>query len=342
MHNFNDIKKVAKGKWAGILIDNGVDPVALQNRHGPCPVCGGKDRFRFDDKDGEGTHICGQCGAGDGFALLMKVFCWTFPQAVDAVAQYLGIHPSDTPSVLPQLFIPTKKSAPNQNRQQRIESVLAGSQRMNWPIVRYFKNRGLSGLAEKVPDCLRCHSGLPYWEETEPGIWQQTSTCPAMLGIVTDLAGNLITLHRTYITIEGHKAPFPSPKKLMAPSIPGSLRGCSIKLGMPVDTLYLTEGIETGLAVMLSTGGAVWVCISTGLLVRVKIPKFVTQVYIMADLDHSGAGEESARKLAFQLLRERGSSITIKVCLPPGPIPEGQKSLDWLDFYQTEKKEGAV
>jgi putative DNA primase/helicase len=36
-------------------------------------MCGGKDRFRFDDKEGHGTWICTHCGAGDGFSLLMKV-----------------------------------------------------------------------------------------------------------------------------------------------------------------------------------------------------------------------------------------------------------------------------
>ncbi|MDI5829610.1 hypothetical protein MJN51_36035, partial [Salmonella enterica subsp. enterica serovar Kentucky] len=34
-------------------------------RHAPCPACGGKDRFRFDD-NGRGSFICNQCGAGDG------------------------------------------------------------------------------------------------------------------------------------------------------------------------------------------------------------------------------------------------------------------------------------
>jgi hypothetical protein len=39
-----------------------------KNRHQACPVCGGSDRFRFDDKEGRGTWFCNQCGAGDGLA----------------------------------------------------------------------------------------------------------------------------------------------------------------------------------------------------------------------------------------------------------------------------------
>ncbi len=46
----------------------------IKNRHQACPVCGGADRFRFDDKRGRGTWFCNQCGAGDGLKLVEKVF----------------------------------------------------------------------------------------------------------------------------------------------------------------------------------------------------------------------------------------------------------------------------
>ena len=45
-------------------------PVASRNLIGTCPMCGGKDRFRFDDKGGRGTWICSQCGAGDEIELV--------------------------------------------------------------------------------------------------------------------------------------------------------------------------------------------------------------------------------------------------------------------------------
>jgi len=49
----------------------GVDPVFLDGKHHPCILCGGKDRFRFDNKDGSGSYFCSQCGAGTGMQLLM-------------------------------------------------------------------------------------------------------------------------------------------------------------------------------------------------------------------------------------------------------------------------------
>ncbi|EEY1441531.1 DNA primase, partial [Escherichia coli] len=43
-------EKAARGHWSRILPALGVN--VLKNRHQPCPVCAGKDRFRFDDREG--------------------------------------------------------------------------------------------------------------------------------------------------------------------------------------------------------------------------------------------------------------------------------------------------
>lgn len=45
-------------------------PIPPNHHHGPCPHCGGKDRFRMDDLEGRGTWFCNQCGAGDGLDLV--------------------------------------------------------------------------------------------------------------------------------------------------------------------------------------------------------------------------------------------------------------------------------
>ncbi|MDW5657205.1 primase-helicase zinc-binding domain-containing protein, partial [Klebsiella pneumoniae] len=42
-------EKAARGHWSRILPALGVK--VLKNRHQPCPVCAGKDRFRFDDQE---------------------------------------------------------------------------------------------------------------------------------------------------------------------------------------------------------------------------------------------------------------------------------------------------
>jgi phage/plasmid primase-like uncharacterized protein len=95
-YDWNQIKHRADGSWQQILGSlAGIDSSMLRNKHGPCPNCGGKDRFRFDDKQGTGSHFCSQCGAGDGMSLLVKCSGMSFPEAVEAVGRYLMLDPSD-------------------------------------------------------------------------------------------------------------------------------------------------------------------------------------------------------------------------------------------------------
>jgi len=107
------VKAAASGRWPAILSDLGVPESALRNRHGPCPGCGGKDRFRFDNRDGRGTFICSQGGndelAGDGFALLEHCFGLSFADALRRVGDLLNVqHPSSRVRILaPLRTLPT-------------------------------------------------------------------------------------------------------------------------------------------------------------------------------------------------------------------------------------------
>ena len=69
MLNRLPLKDRAQGRWSGILPALGIGESFLTGKHGPCPLCGGKDRWRWDNREGRGTWICSKCGAGDGIAL---------------------------------------------------------------------------------------------------------------------------------------------------------------------------------------------------------------------------------------------------------------------------------
>ncbi len=86
----------ANGQWQSILSVMGHDlPL---NQHMACPACGGKDRFRFDNKDDNGTFICNQCGAGDGLDLVQLVLGVDVTEAAKEVAGIIGIDTrSDNP-----------------------------------------------------------------------------------------------------------------------------------------------------------------------------------------------------------------------------------------------------
>lgn len=93
-YNFDQVKRQAKGRWPDILVSlTKMNWDQCRNVHQPCPNCGGKDRYRFDNKDNDGTYLCSHCGAGDGWDMLKKLNNWEFKEAVPHVAKYLSITP---------------------------------------------------------------------------------------------------------------------------------------------------------------------------------------------------------------------------------------------------------
>lgn len=96
-HDWKEVELRARGQWRDILGTlAGITEKELSKRHGPCPACGGKDRFRFDDNiesPGDGGYVCGQCGSGAGISLLMKVTSESFPVCVNNVCEFLNMQP---------------------------------------------------------------------------------------------------------------------------------------------------------------------------------------------------------------------------------------------------------
>ena len=94
MLSFADIKTAASGRWPEILVALGIPASALKDKHGPCPGCGGRDRFRFDDQQRDGSFICGGGGSnvlsGDGFALIQHVRGCDVKEAFRLVDEYLS------------------------------------------------------------------------------------------------------------------------------------------------------------------------------------------------------------------------------------------------------------
>jgi putative DNA primase/helicase len=90
---YGRVKDYLRGgdRWPWLLTRFGIPASALKGKNCPCPGCGGKDRFRFDNKDGTGSFLCSQ-GSGDvlagtGWALLEHVYGWSFERALEEVAR---------------------------------------------------------------------------------------------------------------------------------------------------------------------------------------------------------------------------------------------------------------
>lgn len=294
----------AVGRWPGILQAIGIDPKFLRNKHGACPACGGADRYRFDDKDGRGTWFCSHCGAGDGFKLLQRVYGWDFRQAAREVDRLVGVVPAGAIAA----------GRTEESKLQALRAVWGDSRPVTKgdPVWRYLNRR--LGL-ERVPPELRFHPALRYVDADGQGLGK----FPAMLAKLSYPDGSGASIHRTYLTEAGDKAPVPQSKKIM----PGkALNRAAAWLSGVEEYLGIAEGIETALAASIRFGVPVWAATTAGLLQDWQPPAGVKRVLIAGDNDASYTGQAAAFALARRLTRD-GYAVEIQI-----PEMEGK---DWAD-----------
>lgn len=304
----------AQGRWRGIMAQFSVDKLFLTGKHGPCPCCGGHDRFRFDDKDGRGTFICSQCGAGDGFKLLMLIKGWDFKRVAEEIEGIVG-------SVEPE----------HEKRQNRSEKDLRAAMNALWAngsligpddtVSRYLKGRAIR-LAE-YPSSLRYVERCRY--QGEPADWH-----PAMIAKVTAPDGIPTTIHRTYLDWSGKKIAHAEPRKMM----PGVIaKGSAVRLAPVAKTLGIAEGIETALSASIIWGVGCWSALNTTLLMQWQPPEGVEEVIVFADGDENYAGHAAAYALAHRLIAKHHLKARVEV-----PADAG---MDWNDVLVAEMSEVA-
>ncbi|MDO4247558.1 MAG: primase-helicase zinc-binding domain-containing protein [Neisseria sp.] len=139
----HEIRQRAAGNWHGILTALGLPSESLANKHQPYPACGGTDRYRFDDKGGNGGFICTHYknGAGDGFDLLMHYFGYSFHEAALAVAGVLGMT-APAPTAAPRVAPPPK--TPPKDRLNKLAAIWEQAAPVSDgdPVSGYLQGRG--------------------------------------------------------------------------------------------------------------------------------------------------------------------------------------------------------
>jgi putative DNA primase/helicase len=296
----SNTKELARGKWFAILAHFGIDTKYLRDKHGPCPCCGGVDRFRWDNKDGSGSHYCSGCGAGrSGFDLIEKYTGKPFKEVAKEIDQFLGANPIEK-------VIPIDDNTKTIARIKRIGSEL---QRLTIgdAVYKYLHSRGIDDVPTEF---LRIHPSLSYWHLT-----QKLGDFPAMVAAFTRPDGVRESLHLTYLTNDGRKADVPKPKKA-AGKIQG-LSGTAIRLSPVTEHIALTEGIETALSVKKLYGFNCWATYSDTGMAEFIPPEGVKAVSIYLDVDESFAGQAAAYTLAKRL-KNKGYSVLVADHLPMG------------------------
>lgn len=325
----NRIKHTAQGRWPEIFAAAGMDPGHFVKSNRPCPLCGGRDRFSLlkgERNEPDGRWYCRGCGYGDGIELVKRFRGSTFPQTLRWLEAYLGIeHQRESFCHRPEGLSEAEKTVRRRERNLAFWNAAVPLRDLSResPQWKYLASRGLGACDASA--MLRAEAETEAWETNEDGERRSAGRYPVLLAAVTDGSGGIITLHRTFLTPDGGKAPLSSPKKLA----PGAIEDGLIRLFPPTAIFCLAEGIETALSVHEMTGLPVWSAISlTGLRKFGEVPEGVKKIHICGDNDRSYAGAAGAYELAARIRRSR-PDIEVAVHIPPEP------GTDWNDVLRS-------
>jgi hypothetical protein len=143
----------------------------------------------------------------------------------------------------------------------------------------YLRSRGLSHGGKC--SALRFHPKCWHREEGQT----RGAARPALIAAVTDGAGALQGVHRTWLAPDGQdKAAVETPRRAL-----GHLLGNAVRLSPCDDILVVGEGIETMLSLSEAAPGLpVWAALSSGHLGAVLLPEGLRRLYIAIDRDPPG------------------------------------------------------
>jgi putative DNA primase/helicase len=294
----------AKGRWPQLLSALGIN-VAPHGHHSPCPVCGGKDRFRFDNREGRGTWICNQCGAGDGLNLVERKLDITTKEAAVKVAEILGevqplaVH-HDEAAVQQQKDDARQKAAVQAKMLVNAARKAAGNaylEKKGWADKEVLTLQG-NGLRLGGVDFAADDLVIPLY----------------------DLSGNLVNTQ--LINGSGEK------RMLAGGQVTGAAHHFE---GNDNTVIWMAEGYATGLTIHELTGETVYVALSANNFphlaecLREKYPDAV--LLMAADNDENGTGQKKAKEAA--------NLASGKVALP---VVAG----DWNDIFLQEGRDNTL
>ena len=192
---------------------------------------------------------------------------------------------------------------------------LSGQERLRGTPVEYYlrDSRGID-LAQlgRQPRALRYVPKCQYYDQDPETGEVFDAPLPAMAALITDLHGNTVAVHRTYLALDKcgqwGKAQVPRAKKVLGPYAGAAIniwsgagprggKGSSLPTCAPGAHVYIAEGIEDALSVvMLDPDVRVLAAISLSNLGAVKLPKNVSRVTLVADMDESAEAQEALRR----------------------------------------------
>ncbi|MCC0180578.1 DUF927 domain-containing protein [Aeromonas hydrophila] len=302
----SDVAAAACGHWPDVLAGLGID-IPSRGKHGPCPACGGKDRFRLDDKGGRGTFICSQCGAGDGLDLVCRVTSKSAKEAAELIAPLVGLSaggldPAERERIRQQQQANAEADHQRTEQRHRITANRAASVMVDTRpgVSLYLEGKTLHGVSVPLTQHVIAVAELTF----QPG---------SMVVPLQNEVGELVNVQ--LINAQGEKCYLPGGQKQRAfHCIEGS------------ELVAVVEGYATGLSVHLTTGATVYCAMDAGNLLAVatiaRRQHSEAQILLCGDNDEgtpSNPGKSKAEQAA--------ATVGGLVALPP-------VAGDWNDYHQ--------
>lgn len=303
----SDVAAAACGHWPELLAVVGIDTPS-RGKHGPCPACGGKDRFRLDDKEGRGTWICNQCGNGDGLDLLVRVTGKSTKEAAELLAPLVGLSAGGLDPAERERIQRQQQAKADQDRKRseqqrqkaarRAADIMADTGQGESP---YLERKGFGSHLSAVNRTLIREGG----ENFHAG---------SLVVALTDEGGALVNVQ--LIRADGSKRYLAGGQKAGAYH---RIEGGAL--------VAVVEGYATGLSVHLAIGATVYCAMDAGNLhavaqiARRQHPE--ARILLCGDNDEGTQGNPGKAKS-----EQAAVAIGGLVALPP------EFSGDWNDYHQ--------
>lgn len=231
---------------------------------GPCPVCGGSDRFGVNTR--KGVWQCRRCGGkGDGIALVRFVLGCDFVAALDWLvgAADVQIDPAEAARRAKERAKARAAAEARADKERRDAIAYAlsiwkqGEPAEGTAVRAYLERRGFTrDMLPVVPPTLRYHPDLPYMiRDKDRGGWRRVHSGPAMLAAVQAPDGRVTAVHRTWLDLgqtKGKARITADGRDWNAKKTLGSKKGGAIRLSTAAPVMVMGEGIETTLTAMVT------------------------------------------------------------------------------------------
>ena len=286
---------------------------------------------------------------GDALKLVAVVlFGGDIKRAVAWAKGWLGLDDSD-PGRIERVKLQAQAHAEQKARAAGVEEERARQgARRRWhqaaPLARgdlvatYLARRGIDlSLLGRAPGAIRYHEALQY------GFGEDSVVLPAMVSMITNLAGEHIATHRTWLKPDGsdkagveelgvdHRGRPRDAKKVMGKYLGGHIpiwkgaQACPLRDIAPGTDVYVSEGVEDGLTAAIADPSLrIIAMIALSNLIDLQLPPQMGRLVLLNQNDPPGSKADQAKRRGIAHHRAQGRRVFL---VSP---PAGAKDLNAL------------